>query len=272
MFLAGDAAHRHPPANGLGTNTSIQDSYNLCWKLREVLRGAAGPELLDTYDAERQPVGRQVVDRAMKSVGDMAPISAALGFRPGQDADEGWESLAALRADTDTGRKRRIELAAAVDLQNYQFNCHGVELDQHYDSAAVVDDGTPWPVPQRDPELFHHPTTHSGAHLPHAWLQRGDEPVSTLDLCGSGRFTLLTGIGGEAWRAAAADLQVDVVTIGPGCDAQDVTGDWASLREIEENGCLLVRPDAHIAWRQERLVDDPVDALRTALDQLRIGG
>jgi 2,4-dichlorophenol 6-monooxygenase len=59
-FLAGDAAHRHPPANGLGSNTSIQDSYNLAWKLAAVLRGKADPTLLDTYSSERQPIGRQV--------------------------------------------------------------------------------------------------------------------------------------------------------------------------------------------------------------------
>jgi 2,4-dichlorophenol 6-monooxygenase len=49
VFLAGDAAHRHPPTNGLGSNTSIQDSYNLAWKLALVLRGNAGDGLLDTY-------------------------------------------------------------------------------------------------------------------------------------------------------------------------------------------------------------------------------
>jgi len=88
-FLAGDAAHRHAPANGLGTNTSIQDSYNLAWKLAMVLKGQADASLLDTYDAERQPVGERVVHRAWKSVQDMGVISAALGFRPGQSSAEG---------------------------------------------------------------------------------------------------------------------------------------------------------------------------------------
>src|SRR5690625_682038 len=54
-FLAGDAAHRHAPANGLGTNTSIQDSYNLAWKLAMVVNGQAAESLLETYDTERQP-------------------------------------------------------------------------------------------------------------------------------------------------------------------------------------------------------------------------
>ena len=58
VFCAGDACHRHPPSNGLGSNTSIQDSYNLSWKLALVLKGKADPSLLDTYNAERAPVGR----------------------------------------------------------------------------------------------------------------------------------------------------------------------------------------------------------------------
>jgi 2-polyprenyl-6-methoxyphenol hydroxylase-like FAD-dependent oxidoreductase len=57
VLCAGDAVHRHPPSNGLGSNTSIQDAYNLAWKLALVLRGQAGEGLLDSYDAERAPVG-----------------------------------------------------------------------------------------------------------------------------------------------------------------------------------------------------------------------
>ena len=59
VFCMGDAVHRHPPSNGLGSNTSIQDAYNLAWKLAYVLRGAAGPGLLDSFDAERAPIGRR---------------------------------------------------------------------------------------------------------------------------------------------------------------------------------------------------------------------
>jgi len=55
VFLAGDAAHIHPPTGGQGLNTSLQDAYNLGWKLAAVLRGAPG-SLLDTYEAERRPI------------------------------------------------------------------------------------------------------------------------------------------------------------------------------------------------------------------------
>src|SRR3954451_1843146 len=66
-FVAGDAAHVHSPAGGQGMNTGIQDAVNLGWKLGLVCRGAAPEELLDSYDAERRPVGQEVLrftDRA----------------------------------------------------------------------------------------------------------------------------------------------------------------------------------------------------------------
>ena len=62
-FVAGDAAHIHPPTGGQGMNTGIQDAYNLAWKLALVVRGAAPVSLLDSYEAERLPVGADVVAR-----------------------------------------------------------------------------------------------------------------------------------------------------------------------------------------------------------------
>ena len=63
VFIAGDAAHIHPPTGGQGMNTGIQDAYNLAWKLALVLGGAAPESLLDSYEAERLPVGADVVPR-----------------------------------------------------------------------------------------------------------------------------------------------------------------------------------------------------------------
>ena len=98
LFLAGDAAHRHPPANGLGINTSIQDAYNLAWKLALVLDGQAGSGLLDSYHAERRPDGRKIVDRSIRSVGEMLPFIDALGFRGDQTHDEAMAVLDHLHA------------------------------------------------------------------------------------------------------------------------------------------------------------------------------
>ncbi|MNG09661.1 2,4-dichlorophenol 6-monooxygenase [compost metagenome] len=81
--------------------------------------------------------------------------------------------------------------------------------------------------------------------------------MSTLDICGKGHLTLLTGHGGTVWcnaaEAAAHELGIDlqVRRIGIGLDYADSYGDWARLREIEEDGCLLVRPDNHVGWRAQ---------------------
>ncbi|PRE75824.1 FAD-dependent monooxygenase [Burkholderia multivorans] len=273
-FIAGDAAHRHPPANGLGSNTSIQDSFNLAWKLAMVLKGQASDALLDSYSAERQPVARQVVERANKSVELMQPMSAAFGFSHGQSIEAGWASIAELRGDSPRGRERRKQLARALKGLQHHFNAHGVELGQHYTSSAIVDDGTPEFTPERDPELYVTPTTRPGAHVPHAWVEKGQKLVSTLDLVGKNGFTVVTGIGGQRWCEAAERLSLEFgmpvrhVAIGPGLDAEDIYGQWSALREIEENGCLLVRPDMHVAFRAMAMSDRPFEDLLAAMEHI----
>src|SRR5215218_3978514 len=64
IFLAGDAAHVVPPNGGFGGNTGVQDANNIAWKLAAVVKGEAGPALLESYDAERRPIGRLTVDQA----------------------------------------------------------------------------------------------------------------------------------------------------------------------------------------------------------------
>ena len=96
---------------------------------------------------------------------------------------------------------------------------------------------------------------------------------STLDIVGGGRFTLLTGIGGGGWRAAAADLAtagfpIRCVTIGPGQDYEDPFGEWARASEIEDAGAILVRPDQFVAWRQRARAADCRAALGEALTKI----
>ncbi|KXF51373.1 2,4-dichlorophenol 6-monooxygenase [Rhodococcus sp. SC4] len=271
VLLAGDAAHRHPPANGLGSNTSVQDAYNLAWKLALVVQGKADDSLLDSYDAERRPIGRQVIDRAMASVGLLGKLPSAFGICAGQSDEDGHSALAEFFGDSDEGARKRAQVQQVLDENDYQFNAHGVELGQRYRSDAVVPDGTAEPEYTRDRELYYHPTTHPGAPLPHTWLEHDGQRISTLDLVGNGSFTLITGIGGDGWlRAAekvAGELSIPIVgrQIGPRLPYDDVLGDWHRAREIGDQGCLLVRPDRHIAWRSSGASADPTADLSHAL-------
>jgi 2-polyprenyl-6-methoxyphenol hydroxylase-like FAD-dependent oxidoreductase len=80
VFIAGDAAHIHPPTGGQGMNTGMQDAYNLAWKLALVLQGAASESLLDSYEAERRPAGADVVARTRAA-------SEGYGREPGGKPD-----------------------------------------------------------------------------------------------------------------------------------------------------------------------------------------
>ncbi|RSZ61403.1 FAD-binding protein [Corynebacterium hylobatis] len=277
VLCVGDAVHRHPPGNGLGSNTSIQDSYNIAWKLAMILKGKAGESLIESYQDERVPVAEQIVRRANQSIADFDHVLDALGIDPADDAETMIEAMEVRKQPTAEGEQRRQALHQALEIKNYEFNALGVEMGQRYESSAVVSDGTDWPAYDRDPQLHYHPTTHPGARLPHAWLSTVNPSapkVSTLDICGGGHFTVLTGVNGQAWVDAAATvsaelgIEIPAVRIGPGQDYTDTYGDWARLREYADDGCVLVRPDNHVGYRALQQPQDPTAALREALRSL----
>lgn len=275
VFCAGDAIHRHPPSNGLGSNTSIQDSFNLAWKLAMVVKGQAGPGLLDSYDIERAPIARQIVTRANKSIEEFGPIFKALGLLDSVDPVKMQQNMDARCDDTDAAEQQRAAIRKAIAAKVYEFDAHGVEMNQRYSSNAVVTDSQSEPEFVKDAELHYQPTTWPGARLPHAWLfGRDGAKVSTLDLTGHGAFTILTGIGGESWADAAKVLSAEfgvtitVHKIGPRQTWQDLVGDWANLREIRDSGAVLVRPDHHVAWRAVGMVANPEADLRRVLKSI----
>lgn len=272
VFIMGDAAHRHPPSNGLGSNTSIQDGFNLAWKLAAVLRGQAGAALLDSYSAERAPIAKQIVRRANTSLGEFGPIFEALGMGEEVSQEKLEANLDALASED--GAEMRAALRDAIAHKRYEFDAHGVEMNHRYASGAVLAEGEP-PGFGRDADLHYQPTTFPGARLPHVWIEDDHgRALSTLDVAGQGRFALLTGIGGEPWSDAAREIAssggpaVAVHVIGPRQRLRDPGGDWARIREIGDTGAVLVRPDHHVAWRAMALPQNPRASLSDALDHV----
>jgi 2,4-dichlorophenol 6-monooxygenase len=275
VFCMGDATHRHPPSNGLGSNTSIQDGFNLAWKLAYVLKGQAGPKLLDSYSTERAPVAKQIVTRANQSIEEFGPIFKALGLLESIDPVKMQENMDARCDDTPAAEAQREAIRKAIAFKVYEFDAHGVDMNQRYRSDAVVTDGEPEPPYDRDRELHYQPTTWPGARLPHVWVYgRDGRRASTLDLAGKGRFAIFTGIGGEGWieagRAVGKELGLDIAgyVIGPRQDWEDYAGDWANAREVRDSGIVLVRPDQHVAWRRETIAGDPAGELRRVLNTI----
>ncbi len=259
VFCGGDAVHRHPPSSGLGMNTCVQDAFNLAWKLAYVIKGHAGPGLLDSYSLERAPVGQQVVLRANQSRLDYAPLNAC--FRVPGAENPVAAGIARFRDPGPDGVAARKAVEDALDLKQTEFNAQGTEMNQRYESAAVVADTDAQPeIWQRDAQLHVQPTTRPGAKIPHVWLvDRNGQRVSTLDVTGRGQFSIVTGLAGGLWAEAAAALDLPFlrVIVTGRVDAQDLYCDWQRAREIDEAGVLLVRPDGHIAWRS---IDAAADA------------
>ena len=222
--------------------------------------------------------GRQVVLRANKSIRETAPIFEALGGLSPQTPEQLWRNIAARKDATLAAEEQRERLREAIAFKAYEFNAHGVDLNQRYSSAAIGPDGTPDPGFERDPELYVQPSTRPGAKLPHAWITAGTRNLSTLDLGGQGRFTLITGIGGEPWAEAARivgkelGLEIATAVIGPGQEYEDPYGDWARLREIGDSGALLVRPDNHVAFRRHDATGDVTASLGDALRRILARG
>jgi 2,4-dichlorophenol 6-monooxygenase len=271
VFLAGDAAHRHSPMGGLGLNTGIQDAHNLAWKLAAVVKGQADPALLESYEAERRPVGRRNIDFATFAFFNHLAVSGAFGVLPTAPEEHNRAALESLFGDTPDGGTRRERLRGFFDTLRMEFQCADIELGFDYaDSPAVVPDGTA--APPRDPAGHeYHPTTRPGHRLPHAWLDRFGEHVPIHDLVRPGTFVLLTSDNGVAWREAAQrgaerhGIELDAHGIGPASDLRDRDGAWEALRGHDDGGAVLLRPDAHVCFRAATAAGDPQAALDAAL-------
>ncbi|MGE0797421.1 MAG: FAD-dependent monooxygenase [Lautropia sp.] len=243
VFLAGDAAHTHLPNGGFGMNTGVGDSANLGWKLAAVLRGWGAPALLDSYDTERRPAAHRAMEEALKELARLVDSS--------NDADIEAASPLGDAARARIGARLRAEFAGVRSWDRL-----GIHLGNIYSpSSIVVEDGTELP---EDDTWGYRPTARPGARAPHTWLADGR---STLDLFRRNHVLLSFGAGenevGQLVRAAARHgMEIEVHHL-----------DDPEIARLYESRLVLVRPDGHVAWRSNRVPEDPgrvVDRVRGA--------
>ena len=271
----GDAVHRHPPINGLGSNTCISDAFNIAWKLAFVLKGIADPMILNSLTPERKPVGDGVVRRANTGM----LVHRELWGWMGSNREERARVEQGLHSPNSEGARLRRELRDIMERTDTEFNALGIQMNQIYNHSTltVVEPGDEPPDFSRlDATMQHAVSTFPGFHLPHVWLAKNGQSarISTLDLAGHGRFALFTGIGGEHWKAAAQNISkddnipIEAYVLGRGQDYLDAYWGWEDIKGVDENGIVLVRPDQFICWRCRSLPSDPEAKLRDVLRQV----
>ncbi|MEZ2389115.1 FAD-dependent monooxygenase [bacterium RCC_150] len=272
VLIVGDAAHRHPPTGGLGLNTAIGDVSNLAWKLESVLKGWADDALLDSYEAERQPVSARNVAHSLQNAGRHEPVAASLGLHNGISHEDGWAAIAAW-ADSPAGSAVRRVTAEAVAANAEDFSQLNIEAGFSYEHGALRPDGTP-PVPGQESAQDFVPSARPGRHLPHVWLESDGKPVSTSDLVAPSGFTAFVDDKALAWREALSvvaqefEMPLTVVVIGGQDGLSDPAGSWREAADVSIEGLVLVRPDRHVAWRSHGA---PADEAASELHDLIAG-
>jgi len=242
VFLAGDSVHLTSPTGALGMNTGMQDAVDLGWKLEAVIRGWGGANLLKTYEIERKPVAIRNVSASTKNLKRMLEPRNRKPppeiFEPGPQGD--------------AARKAYGEWY--TELMRHEWFMNGYHLGYRYDGSPIVwPDGTPAPPLEG---TTYTQIARPGARAPHVWLPDGR---STLDLYGRGFVLLRLSSNAPAARGlqrAAAEASVPLAV---------VTLDLPEVLKAYERRMVLVRPDGHVAWRDDA---EPQDA-RAVIDCVR---
>jgi putative polyketide hydroxylase len=235
VFLLGDAAHTMPPKEGLGVNTAIQSAQNLGWKLAAVLAGQASPELLSTYQSERHPVAWFATKHSMTG-----PAAALLEKNPKEKKSSEFFPIVGYR----------YRSSAILPEDGQQQNPDEITLLDREDLTGVP-----------------------GTRVPHLWLNRGEQRISTLDLLDGG-FVLITGTNGTSWSQATEHLanslgiQLTLHRIGEGGDVLDPENQWSEKMGVTPDGAVLVRPDGFVAWRTRGVVATPEQLLKQVLNRV----
>jgi 2-polyprenyl-6-methoxyphenol hydroxylase-like FAD-dependent oxidoreductase len=239
VFIAGDAAHLHPPVGGQGMNTGLQDVHNLAWKLVLATRGRASATLVDSYSAERHPVGVDVVQNTSAAMNNVIAQQRAV---PGM---------------------RETQL-----LISYRGS---PVVDDDMDAASIAEeapapgDRAPDALGLRQPFVGHplrlHERLGRGRHVLVGYVTDTREWEAFAALVDDLRIALGDAAAGLA-VLPAGDAPVSLETVASVVDAEE---SFRQAYSPTHGLCWLVRPDGHVGWRG---LADARDALASHLRKI----
>lgn len=233
VLLAGDACHQFMPTGGYGMNSGVADAANLGWKLAAAIQGWGGPQLIESYEAERRPVAKHCWETSAEHL----KVRFALATLYAEAGDVSGTAADAIEHRAKVGRK----IAALGNAENEGW---GIEHGYRYDASPVV-----WTEQGIAPEfnpLVHSPSTWPGSRLPHVFLEDGS---AIFDHLGKGMTLIVldeSDCTSFAKAAAQRHIPLEVLRIND-----------ANAALIFGCKLILVRPDQHVAWRGASL---PIDS------------
>lgn len=234
FFLAGDAAHVHSPAGGQGMNTGLQDAWNLGWKLALTVRGVAGESLLDSYEAERQPVGRFLLRYTDRLFSQFARVA--------KGGPMAWAIrtifLGVIVPRVMASPKRRARAFRIIS-----------QLGIRYSSSPIVSEGRP--ALKAGPR--------AGDRFPDAPVTvRGNSSRLHRELSGPHFHMLLCGPEAAWDPVAVVELEKKhpgllsirhLAREGSGSVILDPTGEALAMLGVESLATYIIRPDGHVSYR-----------------------
>lgn len=240
VFVAGDAAHIHPPTGAQGMNTGIQDAHNLAWKLALAVSGVAAAGFLDSYDAERRPVGEEVVGRTVRSA------------REGIGADS---------SDPEFVIRREAQLLidyAGSEIVTSGSTSGSVAAGKRApDARGLTREAVTAPI-----RLFSLLSAREHTLLLYAGDTGCDEDVAGFEAAAAAAVGAAHGeLNVYLIAAQRADAVATVLPL-----IGDGDGEFARAYEATGAAAFLVRPDGYLAYAQTGTALDPVGvvaALRT---------
>jgi hypothetical protein len=221
----------------------VQTAHNLAWKLAAAIKGDASAGLLESYETERREVAQRIIGHAISN----------------------YERVVRIR-EKGTPEQRRDNVWGARGYGN----ALGLDLGVHYSRGAFVAEAR-GAAHSEEPRTEYLPTAAPGWRAPHFWVRRAAGRVSSIALS-DGCFALLAGRDGDAWVAAARGLsgvrELHAGTVGPGGDIVPDEQVFEDLYGIGRDGCVLIPPDGHVAFRSRTCPADPKAALARVVEEI----
>jgi 2-polyprenyl-6-methoxyphenol hydroxylase-like FAD-dependent oxidoreductase len=232
ILIAGDSAHQYIPTGGYGMNTGIGDACDVAWKLAAMLSGFGGPGLIESYEAERRPIGLRNRDGS----GRHNQVRVQIGKLYEQN-------LEAPGAEGEAARAHASEQIRQIgNAENESF---GIEFGYVYADSPIVVAESRNPRAPTD-TLNYVPSTMPGARLPSVYLADGS---ALFDHLGDWFALLVVGKNDDAAAAFQAAAKQR------GMPLKIVPIEQTELLSIYEAPLILVRPDQHVAWRANAIAD-----------------